>query len=339
MARRRGAAGAWIIGLVVIVVAAWAGYWAAARYAATVALERIEAGPIAGSRIGCSGEELSGFPLTVDLRCRTVSLAMTAQALVGELGGLEASAPLYRPGFVTATLTSPLSLNAAADGIAATIAWSLATAEAVAGLNGLRDLAADLHSVSVETAGSARLPVIAGTASRAVVAAEAAADRAYRFSGQAREVALTRNGGGTLPVFDVDVLLTAHDFGGSLGTDPRAALRDWLSRGGSARVERIRLASGGAVVEADGDLALSADGALSGNLNLRYGDLGALVDLAERLRPGSREQLEPALAAFTLMTVPAEIDGAPARQTTLAITDGLVSVGILPIAVLPALRF
>ncbi|MHA1157122.1 MAG: DUF2125 domain-containing protein [Alphaproteobacteria bacterium] len=337
--RNRRGFGGWLIGLVVILALAWVGYWFAARTAATFALDRLNSAPFAGQQLGCAGQRLSGFPLSIDVGCRTVTMAATSGAMKGELGGLQASALLYRPGFVTATLTSPLTVNAPADGIAATLSWSLGTAEAQAGLDGITSLSGNFHNPQLATGGAPLLPITGALAARANATAKPAGKDAYAFTARAEALELTRPGGRELPAFDVDLAVVALDFGDSLGTDPRAAILAWLRRGGTVRVDHVRLASTGATVETSGELTLSSDGILSGSLALRYANLEALSDLAETLRPGSAEQMGPVLAVLNAMTVPAEINGAPARETTLVISDGLVAVGIIPIAVLPALRF
>ena len=101
--------------------------------------------------------------------------------------------------------------------------------------------------------------------------------------------------GRALPAIDGEASIVAHDFGGSLGTDPRRTLLNWLHTGGDVDVERAKLASGDASADATGKLTLSADGLISGTLSLRLRNPQAFADLAEAIHPGSRNDMDQAL--------------------------------------------
>lgn len=339
--RRRGLTG-WIVGLIVILALAWIGYWSGARYLAGIAVERATTAPVAGNHLGCAGRSFSGFPLRVNLDCRTVTLAAPTRSVNAELGGLSASAPLYRPGFAAATITSPLTINAPGDGLALTASWSLGEAEATASPSGLKSVQGTFLGLEIENAGvGSRLPVIAAAAAVVEAFAKPAGGGAYAFGARADRLQIVRRNGTALPEADIELSVRALDFGNSLGTDPRATILAWLRDGGTAEVERARIRTGGAVVDADGMLTISPNGMLSGSLALRFTNLDALAALIETLRPGSRDQIGPALVALTAMTVPVDTEDGPARQTTLTIIDGFVAIGIIPIPIprLPAIRF
>src|ERR1043166_976679 len=91
-----------IIVLVVLIVVGWIGGWFAAARVADAAIARATSSPIGGFSIGCSDRSLSGFPLRIDVRCQRTTVSDAAAGLQASLGGVWASAPLYRPGFVEA---------------------------------------------------------------------------------------------------------------------------------------------------------------------------------------------------------------------------------------------
>ncbi len=341
--RRRGWSG-WLIGLLVLVPILWIGYWYAAQQIAQAAIERATTRPIAGGRFACTGQSLGGFPLRLDFGCAHAAYTDGPEGSAGRvsaaLGGLQASAPLYRPGYVEATLASPFVIDMPPLGIAITTAWSSADTTATAGIDGLKSASATIHSLDFTSTGGTRaVPVKAMTASTAQMNIAPAADNAYRIAAAASDLQVVPLDGRTIPAIDGEATITALDFGASLGNDPGAALFRWLRAGGTARIDHLHLAAGNAVADAEGRLTIAPDGLLSGTLNVRFRNPSAFADLAESIRPGSRNDAAKVLAVMAALTVPVNTPDGPARQTTVVIKNGLVAVGILPVGVIPPLKF
>ncbi len=338
--RRRAGWSGWIIGLVIAIPLLWVGYWYAAQYVANAAIERVTTRPVAGGRVLCTAHSLSGFPLRLDFGCQRAAFTDdTERQITAELGGLQASAPLYWPGYVEATLGSPLVVNAPSLGVALTASWSDAVTTAGAGLGGLKSASATVHSFDFSSTGGGAIPLRTVKAGLAEASIAPAGGNAYRIGALANDLQVVPANGRVLPALDSEARVVLHDFGGSLGTDPRAALLDWLRKGGTADVERLKLATGNAAADADGKLVLSPDGLLSGTLNLRLRNADAFADLAEAIRPGSRGDMDKVLAVLSALTVPVETPDGPARQTTVVLRNGLVAIGILPVGYIPPLRF
>lgn len=336
--RRRRGSGliALVVSLAVIVVAGLVGYWYLASYAANAALERASNADFASTRINCTDRRIEGFPFQLSLGCGTISAARAN--LFGELAGLAADASLLAPGNVTAEFRSPLTLNAPDEGLALTASWSQANAAAAAWLDGLREVSAAFLALNIQTGANGPLPVASATAGSVEGSASPQDGDIYRFRAGAERLSVTSNGGLTLPEVDINLSLRALDFGTTLGTDPRETVLVWLRRGGTAEVERFRIGTGGATVSADGTLSLDADGLISGALTVRYTNLQALASLIETLRPDMVQQIEPALAMVTAMSVPVETEDGPGHQAPILIRDGVVAFGIIPFTTLPAVR-
>lgn len=343
MARRRRRSGAlgWILGLVVFLGLAWIGYWYAAHFLAGRALSRIAAAPVAGARIGCTGATLGGFPLRIDLRCDRGTYAETNERITAALGGLAATAPLYRPGYVAARIDAPLVVNAPTLGIALTTSWTSGTATARAGLGGLKAVGASFVKLAAENGDdSPRLPFRTVTADTASGAIAPAGGGAYTVNASAAALRLTEADGDSLPPIDGNARVTLLDVGGTLGSDPAETLLAWLRAGGTANIERLRVAIGGAILGANGTLSLSKEGRLNGSILLRFNSVEALAGLIETLRPGTRKKYDLALAGLNAMSAPVETADGPARQTTLRLTDGLIWLGVIPLPIdpIPPLR-
>ncbi len=342
--KRRSPWRGWLIGILVAVPVLWIGYWYATQEIARAAIDRVTTRTVAGGRFGCAGETLGGFPLRLDFGCTRAAYGDgpegTGERLSAALGGLQASAPLYQPGYVEATLVSPLVVNAPPSGIAVTTQWSDATTTATATLGGLKSATAIFHSLDFSSAGGPVVPVKALTADLAEASAAPAASNAYRFSASTRDLKVVRSNGQAIPAIDLDAAITALDFGNSLGTDPRARLRAWAKAGGTMHIDRLRFAAGGAIADADGQLTLAANGLLSGKLNVRLNNPQAFVALAEAIKPGAAKDANKILAVVWALTIPVNTPDGPARQTTVVVNNGAVSVGIFPVGlVIPPIRF
>ncbi len=341
--RRRSAWRGWLIGILVAVPVLWVGYWYAAQEIARAALDRATTRQVAGGRFACAGQNLGGFPLRLDFGCTRAAYGDgpegTGERLSAALGGIAASAPLYWPGYVEATLVSPFVINVPLSGIAITTQWSDATTSASAGIDGLTSAAATFHGLDFSSAGGLVLPVKALTADLARASASPAGGKAYRFTATAHALKVVRTDGREIPVIDGDAEITALDFGNSLGTDPRQALRAWAKAGGTVHVDRLRFAAGNAVADADGQLTIAPNGLLSGMLTVRLRNPEAFVALAEAIKPGASNDASKVLGVIAALTVPVDTPDGPARQTTLVIRNGLVAVGILPVGFLPPIRF
>ena len=177
------------------------------------------------------------------------------------------------------------------------------------------------------------------TADLAEASAAPAGGNGYRFAATAHGLKIVRANGQEIPAIDGDAEITALDFGGSLGTDPRAALRAWARSGATAHIDRLRFAAGGAIADADGDLTIAPNGVLSGKLTVRLTNPQAFVALAEAIKPGAAKEADKILGVVMALTVPVDTPDGPARQTTVVIRNGVVFVGILPVGGIPAIRF
>jgi len=339
--QRRGTLGL-IVGVVVVLAALWVGYWFVAREVAAAVVNRAASGAIAGRHVVCVDPELAGFPLRLDVRCVRATYADAGGGMTAALGSLSASAPLYRPGHVSATLTGPLTVNVPAPGIALTASWSDADATASAWLDGLTGGSASFISLDVENGGDAvRFPLESLKADTASAAAAPAGSGDYRLSGTAKRIQLATANHGALPDIDGDASVTLVGFGSSLGTDPVERLRDWLRKGdATAKIDHLRLAIAGAVFVADGSLTVSADGLLNGTVLLGYNSIDALANLIETLRPGTSDRYQMPLQVLNALSKPVTIDGETFHQTPLTFTDSVVWVGIAPLPDrLPPLKF
>ncbi len=338
---RRGATiGAIVFGLLVLL---WCGYWFASDRIAVGAMRDLVASLAADGRaIDCAQDTTGGFPFSLDLDCGQASFHDTRAGMAVGLTRLTATAPIYWPGSVTAALSAPMAIDGPGPGVSFNANWTRAVADAEAGLSGLSRIVFELNDLAVAAKPDAQNPPFSKlVASRARIAAEPAGGDAYHFalSADDLQIRLKKGGkGGELPALAVEMDVTAHDFGGSLGTNPRGAILAWLARGGTVDVKRLLIALGQSSANASGTLRLSPNGLLSGDLNVRLTGLKQLPKTIGKLRSGSETQVKQLIAAAGMFTKPVE-GNKEASDAPVTIRNGVVSIGVIPVGTIPPLRF
>ncbi len=124
---RRGTG--WLVGVIVLLGLLWVGYWYAAHYAAETAIAR------AGVRgVGCSGGDLTGFPLQLDLHCAKPS---TPARTMRRPAPSPASPPTrlsISRARSKAKHRAPLTLSIPGRNLAVTANWTAGSATGGAGL-------------------------------------------------------------------------------------------------------------------------------------------------------------------------------------------------------------
>jgi hypothetical protein len=254
MAKRRSGTG-WLIGIVVLLAILWVGYWAAANYAATVAVARANA-----RGLQCATLQTAGFPLQVDIDCTKAAFAR--DGATADIGGIAARVPLYLPGKVNARLQSPLTVNLPGKDLALTATWTAGSAGAGAWIDGLNAADAAFTTLKLESTGS--LPVKSVAADSASGAVTPAGGGSYNLAASLHRLALTGADGTAYPTLDLDANATAQNVG-ALGTDPQRALLAWLRGTPKVNIKRLRIAANDAIISLSGDLSLSKDGLPNGN--------------------------------------------------------------------------
>lgn len=325
---------------VILLAILWIIYWYGASQVGAAVLDRLTAAAAArGYTAACDDISGGGFPLSVDLSCSRASLAGTG-GMHATIDGFSAKTPLYRPWSIQSTATGPLTVNLQTGASDVTASWESAETTIDAGLAGLSGIATSLTDLRLDLASvSGATPIDRLILRHGEVAVFPAAGNDYRLSAAARGLVLETENGGDLPGIDLDAALSALEFGDSLGLDPRRALGAWISAGGGLRIDDLDVVADSISAEAEGALALSADGKISGDLDVTITGLDALPGLVESFYPEARDQTEQIVTAVEAFTRPVETPSGPARQMTLLFRDSVVSIGILPIGVIPPIVF
>lgn len=331
--RRRGGRSAFLLAVLVLAGLVWSGYWYAAYRMADYAVA--DSGTLSALGIRCDDRGLGGFPLQVDLSCRRISAAAGAVSLTG--GRLEATAPLYRPGRVAAELASPVRFEAPGLGLSLGATWKAAKGVADAGLSGLSTVAADISDLSLrlDDAGYTLLEVSAERLSAALTP-DAGTPDALRLDLTADRLSL---GGpdGPFPRLSGEGTVTLLGAGEAIGTNPGDMIARWLAAGGRFTVKQARLAAGDVTAWAEGPMAMDADGALTGELTVRFQGREQLETLAAALFPRYRSIAKQLVQGIVALSRTVSTPDGVVNEVRLTFDQGKVSVGFIPILTIPPL--
>ena len=324
-----------ILGLTVI----WSGLWFVARQSVLAMLDKNALAAEAG-RLGaaCGERVIAGFPLSFSLACAKTTVVSPA-GVRAEIAGLLARAPLYRPGRVETSLSSPASLSVAKLGLAAQMRFTDAAGSADLWLGGARRMSGTLEHLDLALSDSSAFPFKSMTLGYA--AAEIAASKGNADSLDVRvdlnDLELVRPSGSVLPRLAISGSATVLEGGAMLRADGAGQFADWLAAGGRLHLNSVQVSVGESSAEALGDLALLPTGLLSGKLKLRLRGLNALPDLFEQIMPGSRAQAIQAAQVLTAFTRPVQTERGAVQEVDILLLNGTLMVGIVPVIKLPPL--
>ena len=272
----------WLAGVIVAVIALYAGAWAylASRLdnAAATAIARAEAG---GTAIACEGRDVRGFPFRLGLHCDATG-AVLADGTEAEAGAFRSAAQIYAPGLVVSELDGPLALDGPAGLVQAS--WDVARASTRLGTQRLND--GRLAVTNIDAVLDAK-PDPNGGPLRARIGT---LNAFVRPNGEDVDVALRVDAldpapvnGRDAPPVDLNVDATVTDAAGALayGAPAPQSLR--------GRAVRLRAAdvtiAGGGRLGASGEVSVDADGLPSGTLDVAFSDLAATADALAALAP------------------------------------------------------
>lgn len=332
----------WPLYLLIAVAVLWIGYWYASREIVGSAVANTLAAMASKGRVvTCSEQATGGFPFSLDLDCTQGSFGDRRADMTAGLGRFTASAPLYWPGSVTASLAGPFVFDAPIADVALEASWSKALANVDAGLGGLKGFALSVDDLTVARKGESRgVPFLSLGATHADLALAPGNSDGYRVTGTASGIAIRQNEKRAFPAFSGALDATAIGFGGGLGEDPGRAFVEWLKAGGTLRIDKLTLSAMNASAEASGTLSLSPKGLLSGDIKLRIVGLDDIPEVAGQIRPGYRKKTAQIVGAVGMFATPVKDKGGePALELPLTIRNGALSIGILPLADIPRLKF
>jgi hypothetical protein len=306
--------------IVVIVLAlAWCAgwYWAAgwAERNMSRVLAEIEQ---RGVLVQCTDRRVVGFPFALKAACAETLVTEAAGAAQARVAGLTGGVSVFSPRTGRIALASPAVLQSPHLREPASFAWSDAEIAVGLGMNGPRTVAFGTADLGAAAEGAT---VEAKRASGTLApAASGGTDATLAFAG----LVLSAEGV-TLPPFDGAVAA-------SLSAAPRELLAG-LQAPLSASPLKVTLSAGEARVEAEGDVAVDAEGIVDGTIRLRIAGAEALPAFIAALPADMQKPANAAVGGIMAFGQPGTLDGEPATELVVKIEHGEARIGPVKVRV------
>lgn len=326
----------WLITLPLIVfvlaAAVWGGVWLYVKGEVERAFDAWLAAEAAQGRPHqCPQRGVGGFPFRIDISCAqpVVLLDTPTGPLEARLGGLTATALVYRPDHVLADLRAPLTLVQGGS--------ELGAVDFLRGQASLRNAAGILERFSLVL----DQPRVS-RGGRPDAAAEQIEVHTRQVPGTTRQardfdVALSARSlaaAGQRPEQGATVALTGVARNLPTGADARSGLiAQWARGGGTVELQGLRLTRGTGVLAASGSLGFTPAGRAQGEFRATMAESSAIFSGIGV--PGFGDLGMVVGPMLGLVGRPADIEGRRGTEVLVKVEDGLLSIGAVQVASFP----
>jgi hypothetical protein len=338
---------------VVLLAAAWAGFWdyAAGRAESAFASWRAREAA-AGREMSCASQSIGGFPFRLELQCAEPALNLRKARGALQAKDLHAAVQVYQPTLMIAEVTGPLAISDEARGAKYALDWSLAQASA-RGLPRPERVSLVLDKPSLTQPGAAALARAEHAELHVRPAAVPAQDPATDVSLELRQALLLAVPRIANAPIDADIAGTLHGIGDLAPRPLPQLLRDLAAANGRLDIAKARIQQGDILGTGSGTVRITSRGTLDGELQLTVAGIDKLVTLLgvdkavgqasqralDRYAPGlnldrllgPRGGAALAAAGAAMLGQPAELEGRKAVTLPLRFADGVVFLGPLKV--------
>lgn len=312
--------------LAVLAIAWTAGWFLLAAWAEQKSADVLGVMEERGISVRCEARDIVGFPFALRMSCAETEIVEGRSGSTALLAGMRGGVSVFAPRTARIEFDAPADVRSPLVPGPAEFSWREAAVQVGIGVNGPREVGFDAADFA------ASFPAGAVKALRADGALAPSEDGGSiaKFSFDRLELTVD---GTTYPALDGSVAAL-------LSVPPRALLsgRAALQAPLSARDIKVMLENGEAKLQAEGDIAVDAEGILDGTITLRLAGAEGLSDFIAALPPDARKAGNAIAGAMLAFGRPTELDGAPASELTVEIDRGRAKVGMFETD-LPPLRF
>jgi len=362
--------------VIVAVPIGWSALWSYAASIANEALSGwLNREAALGRVYACGSQTIGGFPFGIAIRCDKMAAAFKSNRPPFDVsaGQITFSAQVFRPTLLNGEISAPVTLADPGQGPAFVANWSAARLTLLGLPPEPERVTVDLAKPRLDRTAGANAGMIF-QADRLEIDGHIIAGSARRnpvLEASAKVVA------GLAPSFhpllaepvqgEIDAVMRGFkDF----QPKPWSVLfRDMQAAGGGIEIKTLRLARSDAALLGTGTFTINASGRLEGELRVTVAGVENIVPLLgvdqligqgidrltggsgspaqglgalDRLLPGLGGVVRESASAGLVETIkrmgePTKLDGKPAVALPLRVTDGIVYVGIIPVAAVPAL--
>ena len=320
--------------VVVVLAAAWSGFW---YFAARAAEQNIAAWMEQEARYGrvynCGSRTFGGYPFRIEMRCTDPVAEIKTGPLTLKAKEFLAVAQVYQPNLIIGEITGPLSIAASDKPPLLTGEWRLAQASVrLTPMPERISIVIDSAKFEQTNAGTTQ-PI----ASAGHIELHVRLTPASEQDKQALEFAATLTGA-TVPSagplatqpFDAQFAAVLRGVGDFRPKSLPARLKEWQAAGGRLEITNARIKQGDAVAVATGDLGLSPSGRVDGTVGVTLAGFEQFVQMLLAGKGKNTGLL--AVAGLSFLGKPADLDGKRAILVPLRFADGAIYFGPILLA-------
>ncbi|WP_321500680.1 DUF2125 domain-containing protein [Breoghania sp.] len=312
---------------VLLVIGGWSAFW---FYASGMVKEQLDARLALlaqqGVQISCADREISGYPFRIEIHCAATDVALSGGEQVS-VAGFRAVALIYKPYHIIFEADAPLAARMSPFAASIEGGWTIGHASLELDDWELSEAALSFEDLNLGLLGGSTSQKATGKLAelhlRRALDNPQAADIALTL----KDVTLVGTVANATP-FDGGVLVRVPD-GRDLLTGKIEA-RDLIGR--PLDIEEVFLSRDGARLAAHGELTVTREGFLEGELDVSAVEPGQVAGLVAPFYPADSRipmAFQGALMGFGKKSGP---DEAAAVSATLTFRDGMIRIGLIPIA-------
>lgn len=334
-----------LVALIVLIVAGW--FIGAQVYRSAIEESR-SALARDGVTLTCTDETLGGFLARFEWRCTSLTLSFANGGTLSG-GAFNTVAPIWNPLFTIAEWTGPFQ-SQSADGFDAAIASDLVRASIRLNTSlQLERLSAVLDPFTITLQGAPQAIASGNQAELHIRQPETVLDAPNEYDTEKPEnataddleVALLVFGFESLLLGDVnqvDLSISAlmEQLGAVQARSLQGLVRDWVARSGQITPLTTRLRLDDLAIDLNGSATIGINGLIDFDGSIATNDVPALVAL---MGIDDNNGASAISAGATLFGRQTTIGEDTATELPLRVTQGTVSIGPVPLGLLPALVF
>jgi hypothetical protein len=354
----------------------WTALWSYAASIANEALTGwLNREAALGRVYACGSQTIGGFPFGIAIRCDKVAAAFKSNRPPFDVsaGEITFSAQVFRPTLLNGEISAPVTLADPGQGPAFVANWSAAWLTLLGLPPEPERVTVDLTKPRLDrTAGpnagmifqADRLEV-----DGRIIAGSARRDPVIEASGKFTAALAPSFHPLLAEPLQAEIDAVMRGFKDFLPKPWPVLFRDMQASGGGIEIKTLRLVRSDAALLGAGTFTINASGRLEGELRVTIAGVENIVPLIgvdqligqgidrltggggspaqglgalDRLLPGLGGVVREGASAGLIETIkrlgePSKLDGKPAVALPLRVTDGIVYVGIIPVAMVPAL--
>jgi hypothetical protein len=312
----------------VLIVLLYSGTWfyASDRIKTWVA-NQIAIGRENGQSWTCPDMDIRGYPFRVGLYCRSIEMEDSASGLSLKAGKLQSAAQVYDPGHSIVELEGPLDVRTG-NGVRVNATWDLAHASVVADLKGLNRYSMEMKDLlSRFTTANPASEFSVATPDGQIHIRQNGADLDLAADMQDATIAIPVLQM-AIPSFTFAADFTLAGQAGLLAGVPLTSLHDQ-----TVTIRQVQIDAGAnGRVSISGPLTIDNYGQVSGTITVSVDKVEALRATVTSLFP---EITDTANMVAPMLTGMAKADGSV--TLTLTVSKGAVSLGLIPLGIIPPL--